>query len=54
MTLLGSTKPALFGLALLVVVAAEDDFLRAIDGHILAVGELVGEHVSNKHDFSQY
>ncbi len=32
----------------------EDDFLRAIDGHILAGGELVGEHVSNKHDFSQY
>ena len=34
--------------------ATEDDFLRAIDGHILAGGELVGEHVSNKHDFSQY
>lgn len=32
----------------------EDDFLRAIDGHILAGGELVGEHVSNKHDFRHY
>ena len=34
--------------------ATEDDFLRAIDGHILAGGELVGEHVSNKHDFRHY
>ena len=28
--------------------AAKDDLLRAIDGHILAGGELVGEHVAKE------
>ena len=30
------------------------DFLRAIDGHILAGGELVGEQVSSKQDRTSY
>ena len=34
--------------------ATKWDFLRAIDGHVIAAGELVGEQVSSKQDNTSY